>query len=53
MKETRLKQLSDHAGFRFIRLDIADTAAMAELFGKERYENILGAGVLCPSYRLT
>jgi UDP-glucuronate 4-epimerase len=41
LKETRLKQLSDHAGFRFIRLDIADTAAMAELFGKERYEGVI------------
>ena len=41
LKEARLKQLSDHPGFRFVKLDIADTPGMAELFRNERFEGVI------------
>ncbi|MBS4095636.1 MAG: NAD-dependent epimerase [Sulfuricella sp.] len=36
LKQARLDQLAAFPGFRFIRLDIADTPAMAQLFATER-----------------
>ena len=41
LKEARLKQLADHPGFRFIKLDIADSTGMAELFRKENFEGVI------------
>jgi len=36
LKEARLARLAPHPGFRFLKLDIADRVAMAELFACER-----------------
>ncbi len=36
LKEARLRQLDGRQGFRFIRMDIADRAAMTALFAAER-----------------
>ncbi|MPY67618.1 NAD-dependent epimerase [Deinococcus sp. SDU3-2] len=36
LKEARLDRLRTHAGFREVRLDVADRPAVAELFGAER-----------------
>jgi UDP-glucuronate 4-epimerase len=36
LKEARLARLAPHPGFRFLKLDIADRVAMAELFARER-----------------
>ena len=41
LKEARLKQLTDRANFRFVRLDLADRAGMAELFAKERFDVVI------------
>jgi UDP-glucuronate 4-epimerase len=41
LKEARLALLRRHPGFRFAQLDIADRAAMAELFGRERFAAIV------------
>ena len=37
LKQARLKQLESHAGFRFIKLDLADRTAVAALFAAERF----------------
>lgn len=39
LKEARLAQLAPQAGFRFKRVDIADKAAMFEVFDEERSAN--------------
>jgi UDP-glucuronate 4-epimerase len=36
LKHARLARLSEHPGFRFIQLDLADRTGMAELFASER-----------------
>src|SRR5262245_52309820 len=41
LKEDRLAQLSGHAGFRFVKLDIADAQAMARLFGNEGFTHVI------------
>jgi UDP-glucuronate 4-epimerase len=41
LKEARLARLTPHANFRFTKLDIADRAGMAELFDKERPEQVI------------
>ncbi|MFL6662401.1 MAG: NAD-dependent epimerase [Rhizobacter sp.] len=41
LKEDRLARLAGHAGFRFRKLDIADTEAMASLFAGERIERVV------------
>jgi UDP-glucuronate 4-epimerase len=41
LKEARLALLRHHPGFRFAHLDIADRAAMAELFERERFAAIV------------
>ncbi|HZE92995.1 MAG TPA: NAD-dependent epimerase [Rhizobacter sp.] len=41
LKEDRLAQLGRHAGFRFERLDIADSAATAALFAQERVQRVV------------
>ena len=40
LKEDRLAQLKGEARFRFQRLDLADCAAAARLFQKERFEAV-------------
>lgn len=41
LKEARLAQLASHPGFRFERSDIADRAAVAELFSRTAPERVL------------
>jgi len=44
LKEARLGQLEGKPGFRFIRADLADRAAMAELFASEKFERVVHLG---------
>lgn len=41
LKEARLAQLTDRRGFSFIRMDLADQAGMASLFGGERFDRVV------------
>jgi UDP-glucuronate 4-epimerase len=41
LKNARLAQLEQHPGFRFVKLDLADHAAMAELFTQERFPRVI------------
>ena len=41
LKEARLAQLDGRPGFRFVRLDIADTAGVAALFDKEGFDGVI------------
>ena len=41
LKEARLAQLAGETGFRFVKLDIADTAGVAALFAQERFEGVI------------
>jgi len=41
LKEARLAQLVGLPGFRFVRLDIADTAGVAALFEKEGFDGVI------------
>ncbi len=41
LKESRLAILREHARFRFVKLDLADRAGMAELFARERFERVV------------
>ena len=41
LKEARLKLLAGLPGFRFVRLDIADTAAVADLFRRESFGGVI------------
>ncbi len=44
LKQARLAILERQAGFRFVRLDLADRAGMAELFARERFERVVHVG---------
>ncbi len=41
LKEDRLKRLTAHANFRFVKLDVADKAAMAGLFAAETFDRVI------------
>lgn len=41
LKEARLERLQGKSGFRFIRLEIADRAAMAKLFEEEAFDRVI------------
>jgi UDP-glucuronate 4-epimerase len=41
LKDARLARLTSLPGFRFEKLDIADNAAMSELFGRERPHRVI------------
>jgi UDP-glucuronate 4-epimerase len=41
LKEARLAQLKDKPGFRFIKMDIADRAAIAQLFASEKFAKVI------------
>jgi UDP-glucuronate 4-epimerase len=41
LKEARLARLQGQPGFRFVRLDLADAAGMAELFRAERFDRVV------------
>jgi UDP-glucuronate 4-epimerase len=41
LKEARLARLAAQAGFRFVKLDLADERAVAELFARERFPRVV------------
>ncbi|MCK5826109.1 MAG: SDR family NAD(P)-dependent oxidoreductase, partial [Desulfuromusa sp.] len=41
LKQARLKRLEAQAGFRFIKLDLADRQGIAELFAAEKFEKVV------------
>jgi len=41
LKEARLKRLTDQASFRFVKLDLADSAGVAELFAREKFPRVV------------
>lgn len=41
LKLARLEQLRPFAGFRFIRMDVADTPALTELFSAEKFDRVI------------
>ncbi len=41
LKESRLKRLCPHAGFRFVKMDVADRQGMAQLFADEKFERVI------------
>jgi UDP-glucuronate 4-epimerase len=41
LKENRLKRLTPHAGFRFVKMDVADRDGMAQLFAAERFDRVI------------
>jgi UDP-glucuronate 4-epimerase len=44
LKVARLERLEPNPGFRFIRMDLADEAAMAALFAAEKFERVVHLG---------
>ncbi len=44
LKLARLARIESRPNFRFIRLDLADRAAMAELFAREKFERVIHLG---------
>jgi UDP-glucuronate 4-epimerase len=41
LKEDRLKRLTPHANFRFVRMDVADRPGMEKLFAEEKFERVI------------
>lgn len=41
LKEARLKRLTSHPAFRFIRGELADSKAMTEIFRTERFDSVV------------
>ncbi|MEZ5498954.1 MAG: NAD-dependent epimerase [Steroidobacteraceae bacterium] len=41
LKQARLRRLQDHAGFSFVKLDLADRSAMAELFRSGSFQRVI------------
>ena len=41
LKEKRLERLQAHERFQFVRADVADRAAMAELFERQRFDKVI------------
>jgi UDP-glucuronate 4-epimerase len=41
LKEARLARLEEHPGYRHARIDLADAAAVAELFARERPQRVI------------
>ena len=41
LKEARLKRLTGQANFRFVKLDLADSAGVAALFARERFPRVV------------
>ncbi len=44
LKQARLAILEQDAEFRFVKLDLADRAGMAELFARERFDRVIHLG---------
>lgn len=41
LKQDRLAQLTGKPGFRFVKMDVADRSAMAELFATEKFDKVI------------
>lgn len=41
LKESRLKRLMQHAGFRFVKMDVVDRTGMADLFSNEIFDRVV------------
>jgi UDP-glucuronate 4-epimerase len=41
LKEARLKRLTAHAQFRFVKLDLADAAGVTQLFAREKFPRVV------------
>jgi len=41
LKEARLARLLPHAGFRFVKLDVADRAGIEALFAAEKFDRVI------------
>lgn len=41
LKQNRLNRLLPHPGFRFVKLDVADRAGMADLFVAEKFDRVI------------
>lgn len=41
LKESRLARLTPHAGFRFVKMDVADRPGMAALFAVENFDRVI------------
>ena len=41
LKEARLARLTPHAGFRFVKMDVADRAGMEALFAAEKFDRVI------------
>lgn len=41
LKHNRLSKLTPHAGFRFVKLDVADRPGMAQLFDVEKFDRVI------------
>ena len=41
LKENRLKRLTGHANFRFVKLDVADRPGMEKLFAEEKFDKVI------------
>lgn len=41
LKEDRLKRLTPHANFKFVKLDVADGAGVAALFAAEKFDRVI------------
>jgi UDP-glucuronate 4-epimerase len=41
LKQSRLAQLTPHAGFRFVQMDVADRPGMAQLFATEGFDRVV------------
>lgn len=41
LKENRLKRLTQSAGFRFVKMDVADRSGMEHLFLKEKFDRVI------------
>lgn len=41
LKESRLRRLMPHAGFRFVKMDVADRHGVAQLFAEEQFDRVI------------
>jgi UDP-glucuronate 4-epimerase len=44
LKEARLAQRQTHKNFRFIKMDLADRAGIADLFKREKFQRVINLG---------
>jgi len=44
LKEARLTQLQAYKNFRFVKMDLADRAGMADLFKREKFQRVINLG---------